>query len=382
MKLENEVLKLTKKYVEQVIKPRAYELDESEEFPVDIIMEMGKYGLLGVLYPAEYGGLDMGMYSMIQVIKELAKGSAAIAMTVVAHSILSGYPLFKFGSNYLKEKYLTGIISGQMIAAFTLTEESSGSDALSLGTTAILTDEGYVLNGKKVFITNANFADVFIVAARTRNDKMFGLTLFAVDRDAEGVSVSGRSEKKLGVRCSDTGELYLDNVLVPKEAIIGKKNLGITALNSTLCVARIGMAAIALGISLECKQLSMEYVVNRKQFDQKIFNFQLIKEKIAQMELKTDISELMLSNVCSMFDRGENIQKQASETKLFSTDMVMGIAREAMQIFGAYGYSRDLPLERYYRDAKITEIGDGTSEIQKVIIADEAIKRLKKDKYG
>lgn len=377
MELENEILTLTQRYVNQVIKPRALELDEKEEFPIDIINEIGEYGLLGIIYPSEYGGLDMGLYSMIQVIKELAKGSAAIAMTVVAHSLLSGYPIFKYGSKYLKDKYLPGIINGQMVAAFALTEETSGSDALSLETSAVKTDEGYVLNGKKVFITNANYADVFIVAARTSNDKMLGITLFAVDKNAKGLSVSGKTEKKLGVRCSDTGELYLDNVVVPREAVIGKKNLGVSALNSTLCVARIGMAAIALGISLECKQLSMEYVLNRKQFNQSIFNFQLIKEKIAQMEMKTDISELLISSVCSKFDCGENIQKFASEAKLFSTDMVMEITREAIQIFGAYGYSRDLPLERYYRDAKITEIGDGTSEIQKIIIADEAIKQLK-----
>lgn len=377
MELENEILTLTQRYVNQVIKPRALELDEKEEFPIDIINEIGEYGLLGIIYPSEYGGLDMGLYSMIQVIKELAKGSAAIAMTVVAHSLLSGYPIFKYGSKYLKDKYLPGIINGQIVAAFALTEETSGSDALSLETSAVKTDEGYVLNGKKVFITNANYADVFIVAARTSNDKMLGITLFAVDKNAKGLSVSGKTEKKLGVRCSDTGELYLDNVVVPKEAVIGKKNLGVSALNSTLCVARIGMAAIALGISLECKQLSMEYVLNRKQFNQSIFNFQLIKEKIAQMEMKTDISELLISSVCSKFDCGENIQKFASEAKLFSTDMVMEITREAIQIFGAYGYSRDLPLERYYRDAKITEIGDGTSEIQKIIIADEAIKQLK-----
>ena len=199
MELENEILTLTQRYVNQVIKPRALELDEKEEFPIDIINEIGEYGLLGIIYPSEYGGLDMGLYSMIQVIKELAKGSAAIAMTVVAHSLLSGYPIFKYGSKYLKDKYLPGIINGQIVAAFALTEETSGSDALSLETSAVKTDEGYVLNGKKVFITNANYADVFIVAARTSNDKMLGITLFAVDKNAKGLSVSGKTEKKLSV---------------------------------------------------------------------------------------------------------------------------------------------------------------------------------------
>lgn len=374
--LQEIVLSTAMEFIQKKIAPIAGYIDENEEFPLETVKEMGRNGLLGIPYPEKYdgAGLDYSVYT--NVIREIAKVSAAVAMTVVSHTSLACNPIFMFGSSKLKENYLKQLIIGDKIGAFGLTEPNSGSDIASMETTAVETDEFYILNGSKIFITNANVADVFIVAAKTSPQKNgMGISIFLLERGMEGFSTSGKSERKLGVRGSDTGELLLDHVRVPKENLIGRKNLGLEILHNTLVCARLGMAAIAVGIAQGAQDCCLKYVKQRKQFNQLIYHFQSIKIILADMEVNINAANLLLEKAVLMKEQGKSITKESSEAKLFASEMATKVTKDAIQLLGAYGYSRDFPLERFFRDAKITEIGDGTSEIHRLIIADEIIKK-------
>ncbi|MNN25920.1 Acyl-CoA dehydrogenase [compost metagenome] len=318
--------------------------------------------------------MDYSAY--IQFVRELAAECASTAMTVVAHSSLCGNPIHKFGTDRQKSTYLHRLVTGQSIGAFALTEPDSGSDMASMRTRAIEEKDHYVLTGSKTFITNANVANVFIVAASTEPSKrMLGLSLFIVDRDLQGVSLSDKKERKLGMRGADMGEIHFNQVVVPKDNMIGRKNLGLEVLHDTLATARIGMAAIAVGIAEGAQRHCLKYVKQRKQFNQYLFQFQTIKNMLADMEMNLNAARLLLEKAVSLKYRGEPFVKEASEAKLFASEAAMRITKDVVQIFGGYGYSRELPLERMFRDAKLTEIGDGTSEIQRLIIAEELIKK-------
>jgi butyryl-CoA dehydrogenase/acyl-CoA dehydrogenase len=237
-------------------------------------------------------------------------------------------------------------------------------------------DGYYLLNGSKLFITNANVADICIVAAKTQPARgMLGISIFILEKGMEGFSASRKKEKKLGMRGSDTGELIFDNVKVPGRNLVGKKNLGMKILHQTLVSARLGMAAIAVGIAEGAQMHCLRYVKERKQFDKYLYHFQSVKNMLADMEMHINAAGLLLEKAAGMKDQGKNITKEASEAKLFASETATKTTKDAVQIFGAYGYSREFPLERFFRDAKITEIGDGTSEIQRTIIADEIVKK-------
>lgn len=363
-------------FIKRKVRPIASETDEREQFPLDNIREMGRLGLLGIPYPKEYGGLELDYATYTGFVKELAKACASTAMTVVAHTSLTCNPVSAFGTEEQKARYLQPMLSGEKIGAFALTEPGSGSDMSSMQTKAVEADDHYVLDGSKIFVTNGNYADYYIVPAKTAPEKkLLGISVFLLEKGMEGLSTSGKKERKLGMRSSDTGELILDGVKVPKTCLIGRKNFGLDILHQTLVSARLGMAAIAVGIAEEAKQYCISYVKQRKQFDQYLYHFQSVKNMLADMEMNINAADLLLQKAARMKDNGEKYAKEASEAKLFASEVATQVTKDAIQLFGGYGYSRDLPLERFFRDAKLTEIGDGTSEIQRLIIADELIKR-------
>ncbi|MCM3268104.1 acyl-CoA dehydrogenase family protein [Paenibacillus elgii] len=363
-------------FIKRKVRPIASETDEREQFPLDNIREMGRLGLLGIPYPKEYGGLELDYATYTGFVKELAKACASTAMTVVAHTSLTCNPVSAFGTEEQKARYLQPMLSGEKIGAFALTEPGSGSDMSSMQTKAAEAEDHYVLDGSKIFVTNGNYADYYIVPAKTVPEKkLLGISVFLLEKGMQGLSTSGKKERKLGMRSSDTGELILDGVKVPKSCLIGRKNFGLDILHQTLVSARLGMAAIAVGIAEEAKQYCISYVKQRKQFDQYLYHFQSVKNMLADMEMNINAADLLLQKAARMKDNGEKYAKEASEAKLFASEVATQVTKDAIQLFGGYGYSRDLPLERFFRDAKLTEIGDGTSEIQRLIIADELIKR-------
>ena len=372
---EDNIVLCGRDFVKQLIAPIAADADENEEFPLDVFREMGKFGLFGAVYPEQYGGMNFSYETYTGLIREVAKASAAIAMTALSHATLTCDPIFSAGSEHLKRTFLPPLLNGLKIGAFALTEPASGSDISSLQTTAEETADCYVLNGSKVFITNANVADVAVVAAKTApHAGLLGLSLFVVEKGTPGFSATGRKERKLGMHASDTGEFLFCDLRVPKENLIGRKNRGFEILQRTLSAARLGMAAIAIGISEAARDLCLDYAVQRKQFGKPLYRFQLVKAMLANMEMHINAADLLLQRGARLKDLGCSFLKEASEAKLFASETAVAVTKDAIQIHGASGYSRDLPLERFYRDAKLTEIGDGTSEIQRLIIADELIK--------
>jgi alkylation response protein AidB-like acyl-CoA dehydrogenase len=379
--MENEdlrqcILDSGRAFIEKKIAPLASLIDEKEEFPLEIVKELGKFGVLGLPYPEKYGGTGLDFTTYTAFIREVAGVCASTAMTVVSHTTLTCSPIFTFGTEAQKEKYLKPLLSGEKIGAFALTEPNSGSDMAAMESRAEDRGDYFLLNGNKVWITNGNVADLCVVAALTApSQKIMGISLFILEKGMAGFSTAGKNEKKMGMRGSDTGELIFENVNVPRENLIGRQNFGLNLLHHTLVSARLGMAAIALGISETARKYCIQYVKQRKQFGKYLYHFQSVKNILANMEMHISAARLLLEKATLMKDRGENITKAASEAKLFASETAMQVTRDAIQLFGAYGYSREMPLERFFRDAKITEIGDGTSEIQRLIIADEMIKR-------
>ena len=372
---DQSVLSGARELVEQLIAPIAGEADEKEEFPLEVFRELGKFGLFGVPYPEQYGGANMDYMTYTGLIREVAKVCAATAMTALSHATLSCDPIFAAGGEQLKNRCLKPLIRGEKIGAFAMTEAGSGSDISSIQTLAEESGGAYVLNGSKLFITNANVADVVVVVAKTSpRAGLLGLSLFAVEKGTAGFAATGKREHKLGMRASDTGELVFSDARVPKENMIGRKNKGFEILQRTLPAARLGMAAIAVGISEGARDLCIDYVKERKQFGKPLHQFQLVKAMLADMETSISAADLLLKKGVWMKDQGKSFMKEASEAKLFASETAVAVTRNAIQIHGGYGYSKELPLERFFRDAKLTEIGDGTSEIQRLIIADEMIK--------
>jgi alkylation response protein AidB-like acyl-CoA dehydrogenase len=383
MDYDNDLISSGRAFVQQVIAPIAGEADEKEEFPLEAFREMGRFGLFGAPYPERYGGAGLDYMTYTGLIREVAKVCAALAMTVVSHATLACTPIYSAGAEPLKERVLRSLISGEKIGAFAMTEAASGSDISSIQTTAKESGDGYVLNGSKLFITNANVADIVVVVAKTSPQAgLLGLSLFVVEKGTPGFYATGRRERKLGMRAADTGELVFCDARVPKANLIGRRDRGFEVLQRTLSAARLDMAAIAIGISEGARDLCVEYVMHRKQFGKPLFRFQLVKSMLANMEMNIGAANLLLNRGLAMRDRGMSFVKEASEAKLFASEMAAAVTKDAIQLHGANGYSRDLPLERFFRDAKLTEIGDGTSEIQRLIIADEMIKARARRRAG
>lgn len=342
---------------------------EAGEFPRELLEKMGELGLMGITAPEKYGGAGMDFLSYIIAIHELSKASAVMGVILSVHTSVGMNPILYFGNEEQKNRYLPKMASGQYLGAFCLTETSSGSDAGSLKTKAKRVDDHYVLNGSKMFITNGGEADVYIVFANTAPEKgTYGISAFIVDQDTPGLSI-GKDEKKMGLHGSRTVALNFDNMKVPAENRLGAEGEGFKIAMANLDVGRIGIAAQALGIAEASLEAATAYAKEREQFGKPIAANQGVGFKLADMATATEAARLLVYRAAWLRAQDKSCGKEASMAKLFASQTAVDNSIEAVQIFGGYGYTEDYPVERYFRDAKVTQIYEGTSEIQRVVIA-------------
>ncbi|HET7692857.1 MAG TPA: acyl-CoA dehydrogenase [Gemmatimonadota bacterium] len=363
------LVETVRQFARERIAPIAAEHDESGEFPWDTVREMADLGLFGVPFEEEYGGAGADALSLALVVEELARVDASHSITVGAHTSLCASPIHDFGTPEQKERFLTPLARGEKLGSFGLTEATSGSDAANMATRAVKDGDHWVLNGTKVFITNAGVAGIYVVAAMTDpGRKSKGISMFIVEKEAQGLR-SGKKEDKLGWRASDTRELILEEVRVPADQLLGDEGRGFQQALHTLTGGRIGIAAHALGIAEGAFDAARAYAQDREQFGRPIAEFQAIQFKLADMATGIEAGRLLTHRAARLKDTGLDYRLAAAQAKLFCSELAMRTTIEAVQIHGGNGYTRDYPVERMMRDAKVTEIGEGTSEIQRTIIA-------------
>jgi len=348
--------------------PRAAEMDRSGTYPREFIRELGEMGLTGVFIPEEYGGGGMDTVSYCIVIEEIARAEAALAAVLSVNNSLDCFPIFAFGTEAQKRTYLTELARGRKLGCYCLTEPTAGSDAASLRTTARRDGDHWVLNGTKIFVTNGVEADVLIVYARTGGDGARGISAFIAERGDPGLSV-GKIERKLGIHASSTAEIVLQDCRLPAARLLGEEGAGFAVAMATLDGGRIGIAAQALGIARAALEDAVAYAKDRRQFGRAIAEFQATQWKIADMATRIQAGRLLMYRAAWIRDQGRRHTLEASMAKLFASETAMWAATQAVQIFGGYGYIQDYPVERHFRDAKITEIYEGTSEVQRLVIA-------------
>lgn len=365
--------KTVRDFAESELAPHSREWDEKQEFPRDVFTKLGEMGLMGVVWPAEYGGSDMTTLDYAIVMEELSRVDAGVALSVAAHNSLCSGHIFLAGSAAQKAKYLTPLAKGERIGCWGLTENSAGSDAGGTKTTAVRGKDGWVLNGSKTFITNGRIADTAVVMAVTDKSKeKKGISAFIVERGTPGFR-SGKKEDKLGVRSSDTSELVFEDCRVPAENLLGQEGMGYVDTLKILDRGRIGIAAFSLGIAQGALEASMKYARGRKQFGHAIAEFQAIQFKIADMATQVEAARLLTWQAASLRDVGKEHKLQSSMAKLFASEMAVHVCLEAIQIHGGYGYIKEYPVERFLRDSKLGTIGEGTSEVQRLVIARELL---------
>ena len=358
-----------KKFAETEIKPLAEELDEEERFPVESIPKLARYGFMGIPFPKEYGGAGGNYLTYAMAVEELGKVCATTAVIVSAHTSLCAGPIYYFGTEEQKQKYLVPLAKGEKIGAFGLTEPSAGTDSSMQQTTAVLDGDEYVLNGTKVFITNAGYADIYVVIAMTDKSKgNKGISAFIVEKGTPGFSV-GKKERKMGIRGSATCDLIFENCRIPKENLLGKVGQGFKIAMQTLDGGRIGIASQALGIMQGAIDECVKYVMERRQFGKKIGQFQNTQFELADMATKAEAAKLLVYEAAATKDAGQPYSHLSAMCKYFAGSTASDITRRCLQLFGGYGYTRDYPVERMMRDAKITEIYEGTSKVQKMVIS-------------
>jgi alkylation response protein AidB-like acyl-CoA dehydrogenase len=371
---EQRLLKKTvREFAEAEIGPHAREWDEKQEFPREVFTKLGELGLMGVVWPAEYGGSGMSTLDYAIVMEELSRVDAGVALSVAAHNSLSSGHIFLAGSDEQKKKYLAPLARGEKVGCWGLTENSAGSDAGGTKTTAVRDGGQWVLNGSKTFITNGRVADTAVVMAvtdRAKGNK--GISAFILERGMKGFR-SGKKEDKLGVRSSDTSELVFEDCRVPAENLLGKEGNGFVDTLKILDRGRIGIAAFSIGIAQASLEASMTYAQGRRQFGHPIADFQAIQFKIADMATKVSAARLLAWHAASLRDAGKEHKVESSMAKLFASEAAVEIALDAVQIHGGYGYLKDYPVERYLRDSKLGTIGEGTSEVQRLVIARELL---------
>jgi len=368
-KTETLFLQMIREFAEKEVKPLAAEVDEQEFFPIETVKKMAKLGLMGIPVPVEYGGAGgtNQLYSM--AVEELSAVCATTGVIVSAHTSLCAAPIMENGTEEQKRKYLPKLASGEWIGAFGLTEPNAGTDASSQQTTAVEDGDSYILNGSKIFITNAEYGHVYIIFAMTDKSKgVKGISAFIVEKDFPGFSV-GKKEKKMGIRGSATCELIMENCIVPKANMLGKLHGGFGIAMKTLDGGRIGIAAQALGIAQGAINETVKYSKERKQFGKSIAAFQNTQFQMADLETKTQAARLLVRQAAYKKDAGLPYTVDAAMAKLFAAETAMEVTNKAVQFHGGYGYTREYPVERMMRDAKITEIYEGTSEVQRMVIA-------------
>ncbi len=363
-----------RKFADEKIRPIIMELDEAQIFPEQIFNELGKLGFLGILVSEKYGGSGYGYVEFALIIEELAKVDPSIALSVAAHNGLSTNHIFNFANESQKEKYLIDLTSGEKIGAWGLTESSSGSDAGGLKSFAERSGDHYILNGDKTFITHGTVGKTAVVMAITdKNKGSKGISAFILEKGMPGFS-AGKKENKLGMRASDTSQLIFDNCKVPKENLIGNEGEGFTQALKILEGGRISIAALSIGLAQGAINAAIKYSKERVQFGKSISEFQAIQFKLADMQLQVDAARMLTYRAAYLKDNKRPNIKEAAMAKLLASETAEKVANEAIQIFGGYGYIKDFPVEKFYRDAKLLTIGEGTSEIQRIVISRELLK--------
>ena len=367
---------MIREFAEKEVKPLAAEVDEEERFPVETVKKMAEIGLMGIPIPKQYGGAggDNVMYAM--AVEELSRVCGTTGVIVSAHTSLGTWPILHFGTEEQKQKYIPKLASGEWLGAFGLTEPNAGTDAAGQQTTAVL-DEAtneWVINGSKIFITNAGYADVYVIFGMTDRSKgLKGISAFILEAGTPGFSI-GKKEKKLGIKGSSTCELIFENVRIPKSNLLGEVGKGFKIAMMTLDGGRIGIASQALGIAQGALDETVGYVKERKQFGRSIAQFQNTQFQIANLDVKVEASRLLVYKAAFRETNGLPYSLDAARAKLFTAETAMEVTTKAVQLFGGYGYTREYPVERMMRDAKITEIYEGTSEVQRMVIAANIIK--------
>lgn len=372
---EQKILKETiKDFVSKEVIPFAPLWDEEESFPHETIKKLGELGLMGIIIPQKYGGCGQNYTTLVVAMEEIARGDASLALSVESHNCLASGHILMFGNDEQKEKYLPSLASGRVLGAWCLTEPDSGSDASALKTTAKKAGDHWVINGAKMFITQGSVAGIYVVLARTSPEKkQKGITAFIVERNTIGLKV-GKKLKKLGMRSSDTAEVIFEDVKVPDSQRLGEIDNGFIDTLQILDKGRVGISALAVGIARAALEDAISYAKERVQFGKPLSSFQAIQWMISDMATEIDAARLLTYKAAFLCDNGMNFTKYASMAKLFSSEVAMRASIKAIQIHGGYGYIRDFAVQRYLRDAKLCEIGEGTSEVQRMIISRELLK--------
>lgn len=372
--LTEQVALTARDFARQYIRPHVMDWDESQEFPVQVFKEMGHLGLMGVLVPEAYGGAGLSYFEYKAVVEEIAKVCGSIGLSVAAHNSLCTGHILAFGNEEQKKKYLPKLATAEWIGAWGLTEPGTGSDAGNMKTTAVREGDEWVLNGTKSWITHGKSGDVAVVICRTGEPRAKNnATAFVVERGMAGFS-GGKKENKLGMRASETAEMIFDNCRIPDANRLGEVGDGFKQSLKVLDGGRISIASLSLGIAKGAYEAAVQYSKERHQFDQPIANFQGISFKLADMATEIAAADLLTLQACDLKNRGEAVTKAGAMAKYYASEVAVKVATDAVQIFGGYGYTKDFPVEKYYRDSKLCTIGEGTSEIQKVVISREVLK--------
>lgn len=367
--LHSDLIQMYREFAENEVKPLAAEIDKDERFPEETVAKMAEMNLLGIPFPEEYGGAGMDNLSYAQCVEELSRACASTGVIVSAHTSLCSWPIYNFGTEEQKQKYLVPLASGQKLGAFGLTEPGAGTDAAGQKTIAEDQGDHWLINGSKCFITNAGPADIYVIFAMTDKEKgNHGITAFIVEKGMKGFTI-GKHEEKMGIRASATAELVFEDCIVPKENLLGEVNKGFKVAMATLDGGRIGIASQALGIAEGAIDATVEYVKQRTQFGRRLSQFQNTQFELAQMCANTEAAKLLVYQAACAKDAHESYSYLAAMAKLIAAQNASDVTRRCLQLFGGYGYTRDYPLERMMRDAKITEIYEGTSEVQKMVIS-------------
>jgi len=372
--LTQQVAQTAKDFALKHIKPHVMEWDESQEFPMHIFKELGKLGMMGVLVPEEYGGAGLGYIEYVTIIQEIAKVCGSIGLSLAAHNSLCTNHILYFGNNEQKRKYLPKLATAEYLGAWGLTEPNTGSDAGNMKCTAVRDGNEWVLNGTKCWITHGKSGDVAVVIARTGEPRSKdNATAFVVERGTKGFS-GGKKENKLGMRASETAEMIFDNCRIPDSNRLGEVGEGFKQSLKVLDGGRISIAALSVGIAKGAYEAAVAYSKERHQFDQPISNFQGISFKLADMATEIMAAELMTLQAADLKNQGMPMTKEAAMAKYYASETAVKVSTDAVQVFGGYGYTKDFPVEKFYRDSKLCTIGEGTSEIQKIVIAREVLK--------
>lgn len=375
---ENEQLALVReaarKFAKDFIKPHVMDWDESQHFPVDLFKKMGEYGFMGILVPEKFGGAGLDYQAYVTILDEISQVCGSIGLSVAAHNSLCTNHILSFANEEQKAKYLPLLATAEWIGAWGLTETGSGSDAGGLATTAVLEGDYYIINGSKTFITHAISADVSVVMVRTgEKGNKRGVSAFIIEKDTPGFS-AGQKMNKLGMRASETASLFFDNCRVHKRQLIGKEGEGFVQALKLLDGGRISIAALSLGIARGAYACALRYAHEREQFGQKIYNFQDVSFTLAHMATQLEASELLIRQAAALKNDDKKVTKESAMAKLYASEVAVELSNESVQLHGGYGFTKDYPAEKFFRDAKLCTIGEGTSAIQKMVIAREISK--------